>query len=96
MQLQKSNSIVTKSTKLTFGSRTIGSRTELILLRISASKDEITNKVESKDGTKFNPADTTREVDQIASLQGISKWNPSIQPESKHETKTIYKAKIYS
>lgn len=95
MQFQKPNSTVTKSIKLTFGSRTIRCRTELILLRICTSKDEIANKVESKNGTEFNPADTTREINQIASLQGISEWDPSIQTESKHETETIYKSNIY-
>lgn len=82
--------IVCISSALTLGAGAVGGGTELVLLRIGASKDKVADEIEGEDGAKFDPADAAREINQITGLQSVCKGDPRIQSKGKHETKAIY------
>lgn len=76
IDIKKKSKLHTK--KHTFAVRAIRISTEFILLRVCTSKDKVTKEIERNNGTELDPANTTREINQVASLKSISEWNPCI------------------
>jgi hypothetical protein len=76
---------------LTFDARVARVTSEFILLTVGTAEDVVSDDVESKNGTKFDPAEITGVVHQIASLKCIIHGEPTVKTKSKHITKAIWK-----
>ena len=59
---------------------------EIILLRITAPKDPIPEKVDSNDSSNFSPSQFDGMESKIARLNAECKWHPAVISDDQHKS----------